>query len=124
MPASLHDEDEYEIRLKPDTRARMAQAAQAAGERIPSGHGGHPSASALVRKYNGVARSLLIAGNQPHNTSLARVGVLHAGRRNAVRTGDRIDVWDALRELCVVVNLRTGEVVDFADSRHEIAAAA
>jgi hypothetical protein len=119
VPTSHYDEDEYEIRLKLNVRDLMAQAARAAGEQITPGHHGQPSGNALIRKTNGVARSLFNVRARPHNTSLARIGVLHGKRRG-------IDAFDALRELCVVVNLRTGEVVDLADmaSHHESRAAA
>jgi len=101
--------DEYEIRLKPDARARMADAARAAGEQITPGHHGQPSGNALIRKANGVARNLFTVGVRPGNTSLGRLGALHGQRLG-------VDPFTALRDLCDVVNLRTGEVVDCAHS--------
>ena len=103
MPSQFADE--YEIRLKPDVRARMAEAAKAAGEQITPGHHGQPSGNALIHKSNGVPRSLFTVRAQPHNTSLARIAVIHGHRRG-------IDPFDALRELCDVVNMRTGDVVE------------
>jgi len=100
-------QDEYQIRLKPDARARMAQAARAAGEHVTPGRHGHPSGNALIRKTNGVARSLFIVGAPPHNRSIARLAVLHGRRRG-------IDPWDALRDLCDIVHADTGEVVQLS----------
>lgn len=100
MPANLppnnYDATEYEIRLRPDARDRMHAAAREAGERMPSGHHGNPSGNALIRKASGTARNLFTVGAQPHNTSLARIAVIHAERRG-------IDPFDALRELCEIV---------------------